>query len=177
MGTLGQGGKRVGAIRLFEYLRRAQPSSPCSGFPSSTARSTGSHVSPPLQSLSCAFAGLPSTSPESRHAKASSLIIRERRSPQRAGALFSKAPETSDNPKSPLATPKNRRINQPSDEPRPPLNHAAFCLKYSDDGHPRPLRLAQEWGVTRPELGPVLNGPHPIFSCLSHKGIRQAPSL
>ena len=27
-----------------------------------------------------------------------------------------------------------------SDEPRPPLNHAAFCLKYSDDGHARYLR-------------------------------------
>jgi hypothetical protein len=37
MGTLGQEGKRVGAIRLFEYLKRGQQSSPCSSLPSSTA--------------------------------------------------------------------------------------------------------------------------------------------
>ena len=54
-------------------------------------------------------------------------------------------------PKNPHATRKdqtsstiqNRRLQhqmtaahtQPSDEPRPPLNHAATCLKYFDDGH------------------------------------------
>ena len=37
MGTVGREGKHVGAIRLFEHLRRAQPSSPCSELPSSTA--------------------------------------------------------------------------------------------------------------------------------------------
>jgi len=30
---------------------------------------------------------------------------------------------------------KNAAYNQTSDEPHPLLNHAAICLKYSDDGH------------------------------------------
>src|SRR3954468_3573723 len=45
--------------------------------------------------------------------------------------------QTNHNPKSTLATPNESRLRSTTDEPRPPLNHAAICLNFSDDGHRR----------------------------------------
>ena len=74
------------------------------------------------------------------------------------------------NEKGQRATIQNRRLQhqlnaaqtQTSDEPRPPLNHAAFCLKLSDDGqlsvhvdHGRgSMRARSSSTPARPYIGP-----------------------